>query len=99
MIRRIVLGFMGLHVLHHASREEVTGKFMMEELGRHGYSVSPGTIYPLLHRMEEMGLLKSRTEVRNGKRVRLYRTTPKGEELLEEARGKVRELCTEILGD
>ena len=99
MIRRIVLGFMGLHVLHHASREEVTGKFMMEELARHGYSVSPGTIYPLLHRMEEMGLLRSRTEVRNGKRVRLYRTTPKGEELLKEAKEKVRELCTEILGD
>ena len=99
MIRRVLLGFMGIHVLHHASREGVTGKFMMDELRKHGYNVSPGTIYPLLHRMEEMGLLKSRMEVRNGKRVRVYTTTPKGEKLLEEARNKIRELCKEILGD
>ncbi len=99
MMRRVLLGFMGIHILHHASREEITGTFMMEELGGHGYRVSPGTIYPLLHKMEEMGLLKSRTEVRNGRRVRLYRTTPKGEELLREAKERVKELCDEILGD
>ncbi|ASJ02791.1 PadR family transcriptional regulator [Thermococcus profundus] len=99
MIRRVLLGFMGLHILHHASREEITGKFVMEELEKHGYKTSPGTIYPLLHKMEDMGLLQSRTEVRNGKRVRLYRATPKGEELLEKARKKVKELCTEILGE
>lgn len=97
MMRRVILGFIGLHILHHASKGEVTGRFMMGELERHGYSVSPGTIYPLLHRMEEMGLLSSRTEVRNGRRVRLYKTTPKGEMLLEEAKERVRELCTEIL--
>jgi PadR family transcriptional regulator PadR len=97
MMRRILLGFMGIHVLHHASRGEVTGKFMMEELEKHGYKMSPGTIYPLLHKMEEIGLLKSRTEVRNGRRVRLYRATSKGKKLLEEAKKKVRELCSEIL--
>ncbi|WP_209476505.1 PadR family transcriptional regulator [Thermococcus stetteri] len=97
MIRRIILGFMGIHVLHHASKGEVTGSIMMEELKRHGYNVSPGTIYPLLHRMEEMGLLKSKWEVKNRKRVRLYRATSKGEELLEEARKKVWELCSELL--
>jgi PadR family transcriptional regulator PadR len=59
--------------------------------------MSPGTIYPLLHKMEEIGLLKSRTEVRNGRRVRLYRATSKGKKLLEEAKKKVRELCSEIL--
>ena len=99
MMRRVLLGFMGIHILHHASRGEITGTFMMEELGRHGYRVSPGTIYPLLHKMEGMGLLKSRTEVRNGRRVRLYRTTPKGEELLREVKERVKELCDEVLGD
>ena len=98
MIKRMILGFMGLHILHHASKGEVTGKFMMEELKRHGYTVSPGTIYPLLHRMEEMGLLMSHVEVRNGRRVRLYRTTPQGKRLLKGAKKKVKELCTEILG-
>ncbi|MDI3474674.1 MAG: hypothetical protein PWQ79_1604 [Thermococcaceae archaeon] len=99
MIRRVLLGFMGLHVLHHASKGEITGAFMMEELKRHGYNVSPGTIYPLLRRMEEMGLLESRWDVRKGKRVRLYRATSKGEELLERAKEKVRELCSEVLGE
>ena len=99
MMRRVLLGFMGIHVLHHASKGEVTGKFMMEELEKHGYKTSPGTIYPLLHKMEEMGLLESRNEVRNGRRVRLYRTTPEGEKLLQKAKDKVRELCMEILGE
>ncbi|WP_054840233.1 helix-turn-helix transcriptional regulator [Thermococcus sp. JCM 11816] len=99
MIKRVLLGFMGIHILHHASKGEVTGSFMMEELKRHGYSVSPGTIYPLLHRMEELGLLESQWGgVKNGKRVRLYRTTPEGgEELLKRAKEKVRELCSELL--
>lgn len=99
MIRRILLGFMGLHILHHASREEITGAFMIEELKKHGYNVSPGTIYPLLHKMENMGLLESRWEVKNGKRIKLYRITSKGLGLLEEGRRKVRELSEEILGD
>ncbi|NJE79643.1 helix-turn-helix transcriptional regulator, partial [Thermococcus sp. GR4] len=43
--------FLTLHVLHHAEREPITGSFMMEELKRHGYHISPGTIYPLLHGM------------------------------------------------
>lgn len=99
MIRRILLGFMELHILHHASKESITGVFMIEELKRHGYEVSPGTIYPLLHKMEVSGLLKSRWEVRNGKRIRLYEITPKGLEVLEEGKKKVKELCNEILGD
>ncbi|ASJ00754.1 PadR family transcriptional regulator [Thermococcus gorgonarius] len=99
MIRRVILGFMGIHVLHHASREGVTGKFMMEELRKHSYNVSPGTIYPLLHRMEAMGLLESRFEVRNGKRVRVYTITPEGSRLLGEARKMVKELCNEVLGE
>ncbi|ASJ08519.1 PadR family transcriptional regulator [Thermococcus siculi] len=99
MMKRVILGFMGLHVLHHASRGEVTGKFMMEELERHGYKTSPGTIYPLLHKMEEMGLLESRWEVRNGKRVRVYGITGKGIEALEEGKKKLKELCSELLGE
>lgn len=71
----------------------------MEELKRHGYKVSPGTIYPLLRKMEDLGLLKSRWDVVNGRRVRLYEITEKGLEVLKEGKEKVRELCKEILGD
>ncbi len=99
MMRRIILGFMGLHILHHASKEPITGAFMIKELESHGYKVSPGTLYPLLQKMEKTGLLKSRWEVRNGKRVRLYEITQEGIRVLEEGKKKVKELCTEILGD
>ncbi|NJE42775.1 PadR family transcriptional regulator [Thermococcus sp. GR6] len=89
--------FLTLHVLHHAEREPITGSFMMEELKRHGYHISPGTIYPLLHGMEESRLLKSRWEVRDGRRVRVYEITPEGKKALEEGRERVRELCRELL--
>ncbi|ALV63396.1 Transcriptional regulator, PadR family [Thermococcus sp. 2319x1] len=72
---------------------------MMKELESHGYKVSPGTLYPLLQKMEKMGLLKSRWGVQNGKRVRLYELTQAGIEVLEEGKKKVKELCREILGD
>ncbi|ANF22767.1 PadR family transcriptional regulator [Thermococcus piezophilus] len=89
--------FLTLHVLHHAGREPITGTFMMEELKRHDYHVSPGTIYPLLHSMEKSGLLKSRWEIREGRRVRIYEITDPGRKALEEGKARVRELCRELL--
>ncbi|NJE54781.1 PadR family transcriptional regulator [Thermococcus sp. 21S9] len=88
--------FLTLHILHHA-REGVTGSFMMEELRRHGYRLSPGTIYPLLHELERKGLLTSREEVRNGRRVRVYTITERGIRALGEGKEKLRELCEELL--
>ena len=91
--------FLTLHILHHASEEPVTGSFLMKELEKHGYSISPGTIYPLLHSLEREGLLKSRWEVRNGRRVRIYEITERGLSWLEDGKKKLRELCTELLGE
>ncbi len=91
--------FLMLHTLHHAAKNPITGTFMMEELRKHGYNISPGTIYPLLHEMEEKNMLKSRWEIKNGKRVRIYEITEKGRNALEEGKKKVEELCKELLGD
>ncbi len=91
--------FLTLHILHHAEEGLVTGSFLMEELGRHGYNLSPGTVYPLLHALEGEGLLESHWEVRNGRRVRVYRITGKGTEALREGKKKLRELCDELLGE
>ena len=91
--------FLTLHILHHASEEPVNGSFLMEELRRHGYRISPGTIYPLLHDLEAAGLLKSRWEVRGGRKVRVYEITERGLKALEEGKGKLRELCNELLGE
>ncbi|MFA4646700.1 PadR family transcriptional regulator [Pyrococcus kukulkanii] len=91
--------FLIFHILHHAEKGGITGAFMMKELERHGYRVSPGTIYPLLHSMEKEGLLKSRWEVREGRRIRVYEITEKGVKALQEGRERVRELCKELLGE
>jgi PadR family transcriptional regulator PadR len=61
-------GFVRLHILYHATKEPVFGVEMMEELGRHGYNVGAGTLYPMLHQMEEAGYLRSRAEVVAGRR-------------------------------
>lgn len=88
---------MRLHVLHHADEGEIWGTWLATELARHGYEISPGTLYPALHRMEEQGLLTSRQATVEGRRHRLYRITPTGRRLLVEGRQVLAELTTELL--
>jgi PadR family transcriptional regulator, regulatory protein PadR len=86
-----------LHILHHAAEEPIFGLGMLEELARHGYRISPGTLYPLLHGLETKGYLRSR-QVREGKSLRtFYRATPAGKKALKAAKVKVRELFGEII--
>jgi PadR family transcriptional regulator, regulatory protein PadR len=92
-------GFVRMHVLYHAAREPVFGVEMMEELARHGYDVGAGTLYPMLHQLEEAGYLISHTEVVAGKQRKYYRATPEGSVALEEAKVKLRELVKEVLHD
>jgi DNA-binding PadR family transcriptional regulator len=92
-------GFVRMHVLYHAEKEPVFGVEMMEELCRHGYDVGAGTLYPMLHQLEEAGYLTSHTEVVVGKQRKYYRATPEGATALEEAKAKLRELVSEVLHD
>jgi len=57
--REILLAFWKVHILHHAAEDGVVGTWMLGELRHHGYDVSPGTLYPLLKRMERFGWLTS----------------------------------------
>jgi PadR family transcriptional regulator, regulatory protein PadR len=85
-----------LHILHHASKEPIFGFGIIEELGRHDYRLSAGTLYPLLHGLEREGYLRS-FEQRNGRHARrLYEATPKGRRALREAKNKVRGLFAEL---
>lgn len=96
MDRDFFTGLIRLHVLHHAAREPLYGLAMIEELRRHGYKLSPGTLYPLLHGLEKKGYLKSHEE-RSGRRARrIYVATPRGKRALNAAKGKVRELFGEL---
>jgi PadR family transcriptional regulator, regulatory protein PadR len=92
-------GFVRLHIIYHAMQEPVFGVEMMEELGRHGYEVGAGTLYPMLHQLEEVGYLVSHTEVVGGKQRKYYRATPAGARALEDAKAKLRELVKEVLHD
>jgi DNA-binding PadR family transcriptional regulator len=95
--RDLYSGLIRLHVLHHAAEEPIFGLGMAEELARHGYRISPGTLYPLLHGLEKKGYLRS-TEQRKGKSLRkVYRATAIGKSALAAARGKVRELFRELI--
>ncbi|MGA5503959.1 PadR family transcriptional regulator [Streptomyces umbrinus] len=88
-----------LHILHHAAEEDIHGAWMTEELAGHGYRVSPGTLYPTLHRLEADGLLTSEQRVVDGRTRRVYRATKAGREALAEDRRALAELAREVLGD
>jgi DNA-binding PadR family transcriptional regulator len=93
----LLAGLIPLHVLYHAVQGEIYGQGMLDELRHHGYRIGPGTLYPLLHRLEERDYLKAREE-RNGKTMRrYYRATPKGRKALEAAKPQVSELFGEVI--
>jgi DNA-binding PadR family transcriptional regulator len=95
--RDLYSGLIRLHVLHHASEEPIFGLGMIEELARHGYRISPGSLYPLLHSLEQKGYLRSKEE-RNGKSLRrVYWATLRGRKALSAAKSKVRELFRELV--
>src|ERR1051325_2211508 len=90
-------GLIRLHVLHHAVHQPIFGLGMIEELGRHGYRISPGSLYPLLHALARNGYLRSST-LRNARSLRkIYRAPPQGRKALTAIKDKVRELFQELI--
>jgi PadR family transcriptional regulator, regulatory protein PadR len=92
-------GLVRLHVLHHASRETIFGQGIMDELAHHGYRLSPGTLYPVLHGLERSGYLKSSVETIGKRRRRTYVATAAGKKALRLAKGRVWELFRELFED
>jgi PadR family transcriptional regulator, regulatory protein PadR len=90
--QELLKGLIRLHILHHASKEEFYGQWMIHELARHGYTLSPGTLYPMLHSLERSGYLKSREERLGRTFRRVYRATALGREANKIAKIQVREL-------
>lgn len=97
-MRDLLRGAVRLHVLHHAAVGEIHGAWLSVELARHGYAISPGTLYPTLHRMEREGLLASRHQVVDGRRRRLYRATRSGRRTLVAMRATLQDLADVVLG-
>ena len=97
-MREFQRGAVRLHILHHAAEADVHGAWLTEELASHGYRVSPGTLYPTLHRLEAEGLLASTQHVVDGRTRRVYRATDAGRRALADDRRALAELAREVLG-
>lgn len=94
--RELYSGLIRIHILYHAAQKPIYGLWIIEELGHHGYKLSPGTVYPLLHGLEKRGYLRSiETKVARSVR-RMYSATALGKRGLLESRRKVRELMDEL---
>jgi PadR family transcriptional regulator PadR len=96
VFRDLMLGFVRIHVLHHANAEPIYGSGISAELARHGYRLSWGTLYPLLHNLTAEGFLEREERVVGGKVRKYYRITPLGRRALREAGDKALELVNEI---
>ncbi len=97
MIREIDLAFIKLHILYHAAEDEVYGIGLIEELARHGYKLSPGTLYPTLAKMVKLNLLTFESRTVNHKQRKYYRITPAGLAQLDKVKAKIVELYEEIV--
>jgi len=93
--REFLLAFWKIHILHHAEEQGIYGHWMLEELHRHGYRLSPGTLYPLLARMARRGWIRA-TEPKGSRAARVYRITPTGAEVLKRLRASLAELQHEV---
>jgi len=97
MLRDFFLGFIKIHILHHAAEEPVYGAALIAELARHGYELSPGTLYPLLHSLQASGYLAREDKVIGGKIRKYYTITDQGQQALGEVKPKISELLDEVL--
>ncbi len=97
LARDFFLGFIKVHILHHAGEGPVYGLEMIEELRRHGYQLSPGTLYPVLHSLERAGYLRREGQVVHGKVRKYYYLSDAGRSVLESAKRSIRELVNEVL--
>ncbi len=96
LVRDFFLGFIKLHILHHAGKEPVYVMEFKDELKKHGYDFSFGTLYPIFHKLSQSGYLEQMEKNVNGKIRKYYQLTTKGQIVLDEAKVKAKELLDEV---
>ena len=77
-LKRGILQIAVLSLLREARYGYQLGRMLADR----GLSVEEGTLYPILRRMEEQGLLEARWVTEQARPRKYYRTTPDGEESL-----------------
>ena len=96
ILRKLFLGFIQIHILYHAKKEPFYGSWMIEELQHHGYEVSAGTLYPILHNLEKASLLNVEKKLENGKIRKYYSISEEGIIVLNKAKAQIKELTSEL---
>ena len=96
LLKDLLLGFIKVHILYHADKEKIYGQEFHEELQSHGYQISYGTLYPMFHKLEKQGYLKSTNKNVNGKMRRYYNITVSGRKILQKAKTQSKELVEEL---
>jgi len=97
--REILLAFWKVHILHHAGDGPLHGQWVSNELRRHGYEISAGTLYPLLKRMARIGWLRCTVSGGGRRSRRNYRLTADGKKILAMVREQIKELYEEVVVD
>ncbi len=98
LLKDLLLGFVKLHILHHADQSPIFGQGFRNELKRHGYEMSFGTLYPMFHSLVRQGYLKMTKQTVAGKIRKYYVITSKGKRVLKEGKSKAKELTDELSG-
>ena len=87
MARRQTMDHTDLLVLSLLSQGDMYGYQMIAELDRqsdHTFTMKEGTLYPILHALEQAGAVESyRTQAPTGRERKYYRLTEKGASLLK----------------
>ena len=94
--KKMLLGFMQIHILIQAKKEPFFGSWMIEQFKSYGYQISPGTIYPLLAKMVAGELLIKEIRLVSGKNRNYYCITKEGEAVLSVAKEKAMFLFNEL---
>ncbi len=96
LVRNFQLGFIKLHILYHAAKGPIYGQEFQNELRRHGYAISFGTLYPIFHKLHQQEYLKAEKVKVEGKIRKYYSITENGSKALEESKLKIKELFDEL---
>lgn len=88
-------GCLALAVLTQLRVEHYAGT-LLSVLGNAGLEVPANTLYPLLRRLEDQGLLVSEWKDDHGRRKRFYRVSREGERMLDELADEWHSIATAL---
>ncbi|MEU9506291.1 PadR family transcriptional regulator [Micromonospora sp. NPDC048170] len=81
-----------------ALRRPDYGYALLQRLSDHGFPVDANTLYPLLRRLEEQGLLTSEWNTEESRPRKFYRTGEEGESLLSRLLADLAAVQTSLTG-